>query len=349
MPRARDAFLDGLRCVSILRVVLLHLVQRVEAPWVVPLSYAMPSMALVFFVSGALAARSLGANGGSERRALWRGRARRLLMPFWVYAAVVGGGALALELAVDHPWYAVPRAKLVGWALPLVVPAMSPALARLVWHLWFLAVFLVMLGTAPWTLAAHRRWPWCGAIALGSASLLVAASGVALPETVLHTLSFGAAFLLGYGYDDGRWRRASPRLLAACAIALGALAVAWHLARAPGTMVHTVEIAHLGLGLAFVLLWLALRAPATRVFELPACRRFTTAFNARSYSLYLWGPFANEIAWRALERLPSVRLLLYAPLALLLLYAIVRVVGRVEDLAARRARAPGPAARPEPG
>ena len=339
MPLPRDALIDGLRCASLLRVALLHLVQRTDLALVVPLSFAAPSMALVFFVSGALAARSLGANGVAERAALRRDRARRLLLPFWGYALVVGGGALALELASAHPWLAVPRAKLAGWALPLVVPPVSPALGRLVWHLWFLAVFLVMLGTAPWTLALHRRAPWAGAAAFGAGALAVDALALDLPETVVHVLAFGAAFQLGYGYDDGRWGRARPRALAAAAVALAAASVAWHAARAPGRMLHEVELAHLGLGLALVLACLAVRAPATRLAELEPCRRFVAAFNPRAYSVYLWGPFANEVAWRALEPWPSARLPLYFPLAIALLAAIVRVVGPLEDFAAGRRRA----------
>jgi peptidoglycan/LPS O-acetylase OafA/YrhL len=86
----------------------------------------------------------------------------------------------------------------------------------------------------------------------------------------------------------------------------------------------------------------------TRVFEHAAFRRVSRAVNARAYSLYLWGPVANEIAVRVLERVPSGGVALYLVLAVLLLLGLVRIFGRVEDWAAGRGDRREEALRPVP-
>ena len=346
MPRSRDPFIDGLRCVSISRVVLLHLLMRVEHPWIAPFSYVMPGMALIFFVSGALAARSLQSNGWTERRRLWRDRARRLLFPYWAFAVVIGGASIALDLAFDLPWFDVPRAKIACWLVPLAVPEASAPFAKLVWHLWFLVVLVVMLASAPWTLALHRRCRWLGAVAMLGTGVALELAALPVPSTVTHTLLFGSAFLFGFGYGD--WRKARPAWLLLGAIPLGAASIAYHLRVAPGTMIHSVDVANIGLSLAVVGVWLAARGPATRVFEHAAFRRVSRAVNARAYSLYLWGPVANEIAVRVLERVPSDGVALYLVLAVLLLLGLVRIFGRVEDWAAGRSGRREDAPRPVP-
>ena len=119
--------------------------------------------------------------------------------------------------------------------------------------------------------------------------------------------------------------------------------IALHAATAPGTMIHTVDVAHAGLGLSFVGVWLALRGPASKLFERPGWRRFSRRVNANAYSIYLWGPVANEIAWRVVEAHPGGGLALYVPLALVLLLGLVRIFGRVENWAAGRAKPSLPA------
>src|SRR3954470_7927361 len=80
-PKApgRDRYLDLLRSVALVRVVVYHLFGWA---W---LSVLFPSMGVMFALAGSLMARSL------NRPALGviRGRLRRLLPPLWAFGAVV--------------------------------------------------------------------------------------------------------------------------------------------------------------------------------------------------------------------------------------------------------------------
>ena len=106
MAGARDPFLDGLRAVSVVRVILLHLLQRVEHPFSANFSYFMPGMPLMFFVSGALAAKSLARDDVATRLRFWRERARRLFPPFWAFGLVVLGVCAAGAIRWQDPAHA---------------------------------------------------------------------------------------------------------------------------------------------------------------------------------------------------------------------------------------------------
>jgi len=74
--RSRDGLLDLLRCVSIVRVVGVHVLGRMRLWfWPAP-TYVMPGMPIVFFVSGSLAHRSLRIRSdGTSIRSHWTGAA----------------------------------------------------------------------------------------------------------------------------------------------------------------------------------------------------------------------------------------------------------------------------------
>lgn len=342
MARARDPFLDGLRAVSVVRVVLLHLLQHVTHPFAVTFSFFMPGMPLLFFVSGALAASGLAGADAAKRARFWKERARRLLVPFWAFGAVVLAlcGVCALIWRGD-PEHAFPWAKSVLWLLPLAGPQASAAFDELDWHLWFLSSLLLLMASAPWTLALHRRWPFAGALAFLVLGAAIEIARLEAPGVVRNTLLFGAAFQLGYGYADGRVLRARGELVVAGAGMLAIFALLFLAERAPTEMIHAEVLALFALGLAFVAVWVRLRAAAVRVFELPLARRWIAAINARAYTIFLWGPFANHFAHRLVApRTPADYLVEFA-LSLAFLVLLVRLFGPVEDWAARRRAVPG--------
>jgi peptidoglycan/LPS O-acetylase OafA/YrhL len=340
VPRARDPFLDGLRSISVVRVILLHLLQRVEHPFVAAFSFVMPGMPLMFFVSGALASSSLSSNDASTRVRFWRERAKRLLLPFWIFGAIVLCVCAVGAIAWPDEEHAFPFASLWRWVIPLAGPQASAAYIKLNWHLWFLSSLILLLATAPWTLALHRRFPCAGAIAFFAAGAAIELARVDVPDVVRNTLLFGAAFQLGYAYMDGRVQRMSRPVLLAIAAALAAFSLVFYFRSSPGAMLHAVPLALVLLGLAFVALWLFVRAPATRIFEHERARGWIRAINARAYTIYLWGPVANDVAGRVVQPSSGAGYLLDFALALGLLAAIVRVLGPVEDWAMRLGRKP---------
>lgn len=349
MPQKRDSFINGLRAISVLRVISLHLLQRVDHPLLVYFSFLMPGMPLLFFVSGALAAASLNRDGADVRARFWRSRARRLLFPFWAFAIGVVGACLVGQFLWNDAEHRLPLDSAWRWIVPLAGPRASAAYDRLGWHLWFLSSLILMLASAPWTLALHRRAPWSGAGAFFAFGAVIEFFALPVPDVVRNTLLFGAAFQLGYGFADGRILRARASTLFAAAFCLAAFALAFYARRAPGAMLHAVPLALVAFGLAFVALWLAARASATRAFEREAPQRFIRAINLRAYTLYLWGPVANEIAWHVVRPTNGIAYVLDFALSIALLLAFVRVLGPIEDWAARRgttleldARAPSP-------
>jgi peptidoglycan/LPS O-acetylase OafA/YrhL len=338
VPSKRDPFIDGLRAISVLRVISLHLLQRVEHPFLVVFSFLMPGMPLMFFVSGALAAKSLESDTPATRRRFWISRGRRLLLPFWAFGVLVLATCVAGQwlhgdsehrIALDQAW---------RWVLPLAGPPVSAAYDRLNWHLWFLSSLILLIGTAPWTIALHRRAPWSGALAFFIAGATIEVLGLSVPDVVRNTLLFGAAFQLGYGFADGRLLRAKKTTVFAAAFCLAAFALAFYARRSPGLMLHAVPLALVTLGLSFVALWLVVRERAMLWFEKQTAKRCIGAINRRAYTLYLWGPVANEIAWRVVKPSSHWTYALDFALAIALLFVLVKMLGPIEDWAARRGR-----------
>lgn len=343
MPRPRDSFLDGLRTLAILRVVLLHLCLRAEFPAATALSFAFPGMALLFFVSGAVAGWSLESGVREGRLHFWRTRARRLLVPYWGYGAAVVGLALFLDLAHAEPYYDLRPASLLNWIVPLSLPHLSPALDRLAGHLWFLSALMLLSGCAPFLVALHRRRPYAGALLFAALGVLlevlhVLDPALAIPGLARHALLFGAAFQLGFGWTDGALARIERGTCVWAALLLGVFAVSVHQRLAPGGALQAVPLAHLALGLALIALCLGLRGMLEGLFATRAFVRVRDFVRPRSYTLFLWGPAANEIAWRVCQRAGWSSLGLYALFALATLAAIGLVLGPLEAWAARSGR-----------
>ena len=88
----RDRYLDTLRAVALARVVAFHSFSG--AVW---MSLVFPSMGVMFALAGALMARSL----DRPAAGVLKSRARRLLLPLWLYAVTVLG---LLFLTGWRPW-----------------------------------------------------------------------------------------------------------------------------------------------------------------------------------------------------------------------------------------------------
>ena len=349
MAKARDPFLDGLRAVSVVRVVLLHLLQHVSHPFVATFSFFVPGMPLLFFVSGALAAGGLDGADAAQRRRFWKERARRLLVPFWAFGATIlalcAAGALLRPADPEHTF---PLGTLAYWVLPLAGPQASVAFDELDWHLWFLSSLILLLASAPWLLSLHRRLPFAGACAFLALGAGLEIARVDAPGVVRNTLLFGAAFQFGFGYADGRIPRARGETVIGVAGVLAVFALLFHADRAPREMIHAEPLALLALGLAFVAGWMRVRAAALRVFQHEVARRWIAAINARAYTIFLWGPVANDAARRLVRPRTAAEYGLESALSLAFLVVLVKLFGPVEDWAARRRRSPREALLPRP-
>jgi fucose 4-O-acetylase-like acetyltransferase len=209
----RDRYVDFLRVVAIGFVVFGHwLVTSVEyrggtfraadvlgriwwAPWVTWAFQVMPVFFLVGGFAAAVSWRRAGNDTGHATRWLRR-RVLRLLIPttWYVIAALVATTAAA-RAGVNAQTLG-----LAGWAVAL--------------HLWFLPVYLILTLLTPLSYAAHRRWgaavPAAMALAGAAIDIVVITAHVRALGWLNYVLVWGAAYQLGFAWQDGTLAR-TPR------------------------------------------------------------------------------------------------------------------------------------------
>lgn len=205
-PPQRNRYVDLLRAVSILVVVLGHWTMAavtvregelipghvlVLASWTHPLTWVFQVMPVFFLVGGyanALSWRS--AQRRDESYGTWlRARARRLTLPvvpvllFWFAA-----GAVAVAAGMD--WRTLRLASAVA-----LVPT------------WFLAAYVVVVAVAPVTLLLWERLRWwslvAGAGASGLVDLVSLSTGSLAVGFVNYLLVWATVHQLGYAWSDG--------------------------------------------------------------------------------------------------------------------------------------------------
>ncbi|MBO4269590.1 acyltransferase family protein [Microbispora triticiradicis] len=192
-PPSRERFVDLLRAVSIVAVVLGHWLATVvgydehgeltgrsalpDLPWAQPITWVVQVMPVFFLVGGYANAVSLTAErrrGGDATEWLIR-RSGRLVPPTTALVLVLGGGALAAGLFDADP----ARVRTVVWLASI--------------PLWFLVAYLVVVVLTPPMYALHRRYGLAvPAVLVG----LVAAGDVA--RLLGHGLWGGGNFLFGW-------------------------------------------------------------------------------------------------------------------------------------------------------
>ncbi len=336
----RNGFLDTLRAVALVRVVLWHTLAFTALSWLVA---AMPAM---FFVGGSLLARSMHRHRWTD---LLRTRLRRLLLPFWVYAAVVVTVLVLVGQVIGRADTAFGPWQLLTWLIPVVDPQ-GPAWEQ-GWAtapLWYLRCYLWLLLLSPLLRAVHRRW--------GFRSLLAPLAGVVVVDVLTRhpgvapagfdavrfylgdLACFAFFWMLGFSHADGvldGWTRRT-RLAWAALGGVGAVGyVAW---TGPSDLVvnnHYPLLVLVGVG------WLGLFLAAERWIAGLVGRRGTGPvvywLGRRSLTVYLWHPVAIVGAFAARQWLaPDAPVAVVLPLVLLLTTALTVLFGRIEDHAARR-------------
>ena len=244
---ARDPLVDGLRSIALGRVVLWH---AFAAPW---LSWVFPAMPVMFFLAGSVLAGSVAAGSGTNGqgagpveglRRLAR-RARRILIPFWVYSL----GVLATTLVADRtlvdvdsgatdsdPW---------GLALSLAVPLHHTSGTDRDWltgHLWYLTDYLLLLVLLPIAVLLARRIVPVIAVALTGLIALEVGPLLGLPTLsgaarvgVGDLLCYGMFALLGIAWATRRSAfPTAPAVAAGAALIAGSLAWRASSCRCPG-------------------------------------------------------------------------------------------------------------------
>lgn len=360
----RDPYLDLIRSWAILRVVAVHLLGLAPITllwWPAP-TFIAPGMPLVFFVSGALALKSLDPWRARRTSApqFWRDRLRRLLVPYWFYLAIAVGITLWVDVINTTDPYSVSYVRTALTSIPLINPITSPVGFMGMAHLWFLVVICWLLILAPGLVWLHRRVP--KTLLVASIALLFVVSylnehaGVRVYAEINSVSLFTFFFVLGFWYTDGRlvggvvpgrdrgffhgWR--------GVAIAVLGFAGAWLFWQIESPLaVHDSAAVHGFLGLGWLALLLVGRPWILRFAE--SIPGLLGRLTKRTLTIYLWGWPTTALAQLAVnswELTGATAVVIYFVIAIGGLVAAVLAFGRVEDFAAGRAR--GSATRTQP-
>ncbi|MEU9509824.1 acyltransferase [Micromonospora sp. NPDC048170] len=323
----RNRYLDLLRFLAIVRVVVYHV-----TGWAT-LTLVFPAMSVMFALAGSLMAASLQRWGpGAVGR-----RLRRLLPSLWVLAAVFVPAMLLTGLPLSP--------KVLLWLFPIADPPANGWGAIALSVIWYLRDYLWFVLASPVALWLFRRAPVPTLIA--PYALLVAAELGLLPALpgALHQfgLYFGA-WLLGFAHQAGMLRRLANRVLVPVALTLAAAGAAWIFTH-PGPRGYDLNDNPLGNALwsaAFVLVLLG-RGPASAAWvdRSAAFGRVVTVFNRRALTVYLWHmpfvvaltPLVDVVGWSHQDPLG---LAIRVALVFALVAVATALFGWVEDVAARR-------------
>lgn len=358
-PPGRDRYLDVLRAVALLRVVVYHVFGWA---W---LTLLFPSMGVMFALAGSLMARSL----KRPAAGVIRGRIRRLLPPMWGFSLV------ALPLMFHFGWAPVKEeglwwfAKLGNYLFPLgapPVPESSGAPSGLLessWAvqaagpLWYIRTYLWFVIASPFLLWAFRRLPWATLFAPLALTAVIGAGLVTIPgetgEAVGDFAVYGACWILGFAHHDGMFQKV-PRYLtvsvAAMVMALGLWWAAGHLT-ADGWDLNEIPLAQAAWSFGFCVILLQY-SPAWR--ELPRrLARFDpviTLANNRAVTIYLWHNLLILLTFSAVDLLFEIPGLgpgysafvedWYTVLIVITVWPLIALmivaVGWLEDIAAAR-------------
>ena len=300
MPPARNLAVDLYRVSGVVLIVLGHWLAGsvtyhdgyfgrqnplVDQPWTQWLTWIFQAVPTFFLVAGYAAAVSWTHRRDTEdvSRQTWlRHRLARVLGPTTVYVGLVSAVVVVLDLRhIDGS-----TLEYAGWAVAM--------------HLWFLAVYLVVVALTPVAIAAQRRWGLLvpAVLAVGVVAVDAVSLGGHLPHLRLlnYLLCWGALYQLGIAWHDGLLAGRRPALLAggsAVALALLILLGPYPVSMigVPGQSLQNTDppsTAMLAFGCAQAGLVITLAPALNRALRAGFVQRLLTTANSNVMALYLW-------------------------------------------------------------
>jgi hypothetical protein len=256
-----------------------------DQPWTQWLTWLFQAVPTFFVVAGYAAAVSWThrrADDELSRPAWVRHRLARVLGPTTVYALLVSAVVVGSEIA--HA--ANSTLEYAGWAVAM--------------HLWFLAVYLVVVSLTPIAIAAQRRWGLLvpAALAIGVAVVDTTSYVGHIPYLgwVNYLFCWAALYQLGIAWQKGLLAGARAVVLAVGSS--GALALLLWLGPypvsmigVPGQAVQNTEppsLAMLAFGCAQAGLVIGLAPALNRALRGRAVQRALARANSNVMALYLW-------------------------------------------------------------
>jgi len=257
----------------------------VDQPWTQWLTWpfqAVPTFFLVAGYAGAVSWTHRRDIDGVSRQTWLRHRLARVLGPTTVYVGLVS--AVVVVVGLRH--VAGSTLEYAGWAVAM--------------HLWFLAVYLVVVSLTPAALAAQRRWGLLVPAVLAVGVVVVDAVGLGghLPHlrVLNYLLCWGALYQLGIAWHEGALAGRKAVLLAigsAVALALLILLGPYPVSMigVPGQTVQNSDppsTAMLAFACAQAGLVIALASALNRALRAGFVQRMLTRANGNVMALYLW-------------------------------------------------------------
>jgi hypothetical protein len=256
-----------------------------DQPWTQWLTWpfqAVPTFFLVAGYAGAVSWTHRRASDGVSLQTWLRHRLARVLGPTAVYAALVS--VVVVVLDVCHA--ASSALEYAGWAVAM--------------HLWFLAVYLVVVSLTPIAIAAQRRWGLLvpGMLAVGVAVVDAVSIGGHVPYLgwLNYLLCWGALYQLGIAWHGGLLAGRRPVLLAVgSAVALALLI--WlgpyppSMIGVPGQAVQNTEppsVAMVAFACAQAGVVVTLAPALNRALRAGLVQRVLSVANSNVMALYLW-------------------------------------------------------------
>ncbi|MES3639048.1 acyltransferase [Mycobacterium intracellulare] len=300
-PRpARDLAVDYYRVSGVVLIVLGHWLAGsvtyhdgqfgrqnplVDMPWTQWLTWpfqAVPTFFLVAGYAGAVSWTHRRDTGGVSRQTWLQHRLARVLGPTAAYTALVSVAVVVLGAC----GVAGSVLEYAGWAVAM--------------HLWFLAVYLVVVSLTPVGIAAHRRW---GLRAPAALVLGVAVVDAARLSTHVHyldwlnyLLGWGALYQLGIAWRGGLLTGRRPWLLSG-ASAAGLAGLIWlrvypvSMIGVPGQTIDNTTpptVALMAFGGAQTGIVMALAPMLNRALRAARVERALSIANNNIMALYLW-------------------------------------------------------------
>ncbi len=333
-----------MRAIALVRVVIWHAFGAAVITYVVA---AVPAMV---FVSGSLLARSL-----RRRRpaAVIGDRLRRLLVPYWAFAAVALAAMAVARVVLGPEAAGLTLRELVTWLVPVVDPVGTDWQAGwLTSPLWYVRLFLWLLVLAVPIRRAVRTHPLAtvGLLVVGTFAtdvlprhLGTGGAGHAGVVWYLGDLAlYGSFFALGMLHGEGRLAGVSRPGWAIVAGGAAVSAAAWVLTQpVPEGIVNHSHPAHLLVGLAWLAAAMAAQPLVARLAHGRGTGPVVAALARRSLTVYLWHSTAIICTYRllwaselALPPVAEVVAVLTGTVAVTVV--LVMLTGWVEDRAAGR-------------
>ncbi|BBZ69870.1 acyltransferase family protein [Mycobacterium paraseoulense] len=256
-----------------------------DMPWTQWLTWIFQAVPVFFFVAGYAGAVSWAHRREADnfsRQAWIRHRLARVLGPTTVYVALIS--VLVVALQVRHAPGTV--LEYAGWAVAM--------------HLWFLAVYVLVVSLTPVAVAAHRRWGLRVPVVLAAAVVLIDAVSLAghVPYVgaLNYLLCWGLLYQLGIAWQGGLLAGRRPVLIAAgSAVALALLIRVGpypvSMIGVPGEAIENTTpptVAMMAFACTQAGLAMALAATLDRVLRHRPVRHVLSTANANVMALYLW-------------------------------------------------------------